>query len=113
MMAATTDDSETIHITLPESSFEMYNAEAPSLEIDITKKELMDMYTKMTTMRRMEMAADGLYKAKKIRGFCHLCNGQVSVLLMKNNSILYIYIYIKKIDIYILAKNTFIAGKRG
>jgi hypothetical protein len=69
--------SEKLTITLPESSFEMYNAEKPSLEVEISKDELLDMYTKMTTMRRMEMTADGLYKAKKIRGFCHLCNGQV------------------------------------
>lgn len=69
--------SDKLTITLPESSFEMYNAEKPSLDIEISKEELLDMYTKMTTMRRMEMAADGLYKAKKIRGFCHLCNGQV------------------------------------
>ncbi|KAI8086161.1 dehydrogenase E1 component-domain-containing protein [Halteromyces radiatus] len=79
MMASTTDDSEKIRITLPSTSFEMYDAEAPSLEMDITKSELIDMYTKMTVMRRMEMAADGLYKAKKIRGFCHLCNGQEAV----------------------------------
>lgn len=64
-------------ITLPESSFEMFNAEKPSLDVEVDKDMLMDMYTKMTTMRRMEMAADALYKAKKIRGFCHLCNGQV------------------------------------
>jgi pyruvate dehydrogenase E1 component alpha subunit len=55
----------------------MYNAEKPNLEVEVDKDMLMDMYTKMTTMRRMEMAADALYKAKKIRGFCHLCNGQV------------------------------------
>ncbi|KAL0084179.1 PDH complex alfa subunit [Phycomyces blakesleeanus] len=73
------DDSEKIKITLPESSFEMYNAEKPSLEVELSKAELLDMYTKMTTMRRMEMAADAMYKAKKIRGFCHLCNGQEAV----------------------------------
>ncbi|KAI9484517.1 dehydrogenase E1 component-domain-containing protein [Zychaea mexicana] len=74
------DTSERITITLPEESFTMYKLdEKPDLNVEIGKDKLMTMYTKMTTMRRMEMAADGLYKAKKIRGFCHLCTGQEAV----------------------------------
>ncbi|OBZ84999.1 Pyruvate dehydrogenase E1 component subunit alpha, mitochondrial [Choanephora cucurbitarum] len=71
--------SDKLSITLPETSFETYNCEKPGLEVEVTKEELLDMYNKMTVMRRMEMVADGLYKAKKIRGFCHLCNGQEAV----------------------------------
>lgn len=71
--------SDSIHFTLPESAFKMYNEEAPSLEIETNKEELISLYKNMNRIRRVEMAADGLYKAKKIRGFCHLSNGGVSI----------------------------------
>ena len=43
----------------------------------MSKNELSTMYKEMQTMRQMEIAADALYKAKLIRGFCHLAIGQV------------------------------------
>lgn len=37
------------------------------------------MYRQMQMIRRMEMAAEGLYRSRLIRGFCHLSTGQVSL----------------------------------
>jgi len=36
--------------------------------MDVTKNELIKMYKEMVVIRRLEMASDALYKAKKIRG---------------------------------------------
>lgn len=65
---------------LHDESFRGYRVEPPTLEVEVTKDELLGMYKTMNTMRRMEMAADALYKQKLIRGFCHLAIGQVRAL---------------------------------
>jgi pyruvate dehydrogenase E1 component alpha subunit len=71
------DLSQPITLKLHEDSFRAHNCDKPGLEVQVTKDELLTMYKEMQTMRRMEMAADALYKAKLIRGFCHLAIGQV------------------------------------
>ncbi|KAF8477578.1 dehydrogenase E1 component-domain-containing protein [Kalaharituber pfeilii] len=73
------DADKKFTISVSEKSFETYNFERPPLEFEVTKNELRNMYMDMVRVRRMEMAADRLYKEKKIRGFCHLSIGQEAV----------------------------------
>ncbi|EJD05806.1 mitochondrial pyruvate dehydrogenase E1 component beta subunit [Fomitiporia mediterranea MF3/22] len=72
-------DAQPFTVRLHEDSFQGYKTDVPSLEVEVSKDMLIGMYKKMTLMRRMEMAADALYKAKLIRGFCHLAIGQEAV----------------------------------
>lgn len=46
--------------------------------VDVTKEDMLGYLRSMLIIRRMEMAADALYKARMIRGFCHLSTGQVN-----------------------------------
>ncbi|KAJ7484320.1 mitochondrial pyruvate dehydrogenase E1 component beta subunit [Mycena latifolia] len=73
------DLSQPFTVKLHEDSFQSYLCDKPDLEVEVTKDQLLGMYKQMQTMRRMEMAADALYKAKLIRGFCHLAIGQEAV----------------------------------
>jgi len=73
------EDDKHFEVRLSDESFETYELDPPPYTLDVTKKELKQMYYDMVAIRRMEMAADRLYKEKKIRGFCHLSTGQEAV----------------------------------
>lgn len=61
-------------------SFETHNFEiAPSETAEVSKDELVSIFETMYTMRRMEITCDNEYKARNIRGFCHLYDGQEAV----------------------------------
>jgi len=78
-LASSPSQTEPFKVTLHEESFSSYKCDPPSLEVEVTKDSLLKWYSQMNLMRRMEMAADALYKAKLIRGFCHLATGQEAV----------------------------------
>ncbi|KAJ5643166.1 Pyruvate dehydrogenase E1 component subunit alpha [Penicillium longicatenatum] len=73
------EDDKPFTVRLSDESFETYEIDPPPYTLETTKKELKTMYHDMVSIRRMEMAADRLYKEKKIRGFCHLSTGQEAV----------------------------------
>lgn len=53
--------------------------EGPSTEVTVTRDEALQLYETMMKIRRMEAAANTLYKEKAVRGFCHLYSGQEAV----------------------------------
>ncbi|XP_057750641.1 pyruvate dehydrogenase E1 component subunit alpha, mitochondrial-like [Arachis stenosperma] len=73
---SSSNDSITVETSIP---FTAHNCEPPSRSVTTSAAELRSFFRDMALMRRMEIAADSLYKAKLIRGFCHLYDGQEAV----------------------------------
>lgn len=83
--------TETFKVSLSPESFQTHllpEDDVPSLEVETSKEHLVKLYEEMVKMRRMEMAADQLYKQKLIRGFCHLAIGQVSTFFTSSSPVL-------------------------
>lgn len=63
--------------------------ESPKTEVTLEREDALNYYRQMMMIRRMEAAANALYKEKSIRGFCHLYSGQEAVAVGIHNSIRY------------------------
>jgi pyruvate dehydrogenase E1 component alpha subunit len=59
------------------SPVKAYKCDAPATWVDTSKQEVIQALRDMMLMRRMEIAADLMYKSQLIKGFCHLYDGQV------------------------------------
>ncbi len=70
------------------SPVKAYKCDVPGTWVDTTKQEVVQALRDMMLMRRMEIAADLMYKSQLIKGFCHLYDGQVMKIKLSLLSVL-------------------------
>eukprot|EP00475_Leptophrys_vorax_P041477 TRINITY_DN78224_c0_g1_i1.p1 TRINITY_DN78224_c0_g1~~TRINITY_DN78224_c0_g1_i1.p1 ORF type:complete len:420 (+),score=30.18 TRINITY_DN78224_c0_g1_i1:145-1404(+) len=75
-----------VEIAVP---FKGHRVDPPSTSVTTTPKELIKFFYDMFLMRRLEISSDSLYKAKLIRGFCHLYDGQEAVCVGMESALTY------------------------
>eukprot|EP00249_Psilotum_nudum_P009817 c22172_g1_i2 orf=226-1437(-) len=61
----------------------------PPQQAQTCKAELLSMYRRMYTIRRLEITADLLFKSQKVRGFCHLYDGQEAIAVGLQSALTY------------------------
>ncbi|PSC74828.1 Pyruvate dehydrogenase E1 component subunit mitochondrial [Micractinium conductrix] len=79
--AAAVKEADGDTITVEVNPFKAHRIDPPATTVTATKDELLQYFKELYRLRRMEISADMLYKAKQIRGFCHLYDGQEAVIV--------------------------------
>lgn len=67
--------------------FKTHKLETPESFGYTNKEEMLEFYKTMVYYRRFEIVCDTMYKARLIRGFCHLYDGQEAIVIGMENAI--------------------------
>lgn len=66
-------------VDLKQPTFYKLAEDSIPLKTTVTRTDLLAHFRELCIMRNMEITCDALYKSRKIRGFCHLYDGQEAI----------------------------------